>query len=270
VVSYVCPNGFNLSNNSCNKTLTEEPLLKCDDDWTRSGSTCSRVISAGNVTSCPNSLYVKSGTTCSWVQTDAIDYSCPSSWRLDGTTCRNELVERATIFCNASYGLKGGLCEKVISEEIVYECPTGWSRDGVGCDRTVTDEIDFYCVDDANALNADSCVRKSPSPAVGLCPSDFNVNQLTGACEKNEFESVIFSCPTSEDGNYELNAGLCNFLDTTAVKTKCGDDATLSEEGEICTLPLQYPAIPSCELTSYIPIVSENRCMLEERVPFGQ
>jgi hypothetical protein len=268
VVSYVCPSGFNLSNNSCNKTLTEEPLLKCDDDWTRSGSTCSRVVSAGNVTSCPNSLYVKSGTTCSWLQTDAIDYSCPSSWRLDGTTCRNELVERATIFCNASYGLKGGLCEKVISEEIVYECPTGWSRDGVGCDRTVTDEIDFYCVDDANALNADSCVRKRPSPAVGLCPSDFNVNQLTGACENIRESEVSYSC--ENDNRLTLNGNSCEFYEAEPIETYCDAPATLTNANSLCKLELQVEAIPACEDTSYGPLIDQKLCVKEERIPFSQ
>lgn len=141
---------------------------------------------------------------------------------------------------------------------------------GTKCERTLTDSIDYYCKTGTRELNNNSCFENDANSSVGNCLSGSTLNSQTGACEIRDSEPVVYTCPTENGDKYTLQGSDCHYADMQAANTKCSGDAQLIEDGVSCELKLVEEAIPSCKEEGYIPLVSENRCMRDERVSFGQ
>jgi hypothetical protein len=140
---------------------------------------------------------------------------------------------------------------------------------GTNCERTLTQNIDYYCGTGAQELNANECYNEEATASVGNCPTGYSLNDETGACETTDSQPVVYSCPT-EGGKYTLQGTECLYADMLAAQTQCEGGATISDDGASCQLEIVDEAIPSCGQEGFIPLVADNRCMMEERVPFGQ
>ena len=74
---------------------------------------------------------------------------------------------------------------------------------------------------------------------------------------------------SDQNENVTLNGTTCTFYDDTDISLRCDDGAILIDDNALCQLDIQEEAIPTCPDDRYTPIVPENRCRWEERLPFG-
>jgi len=242
-----CPSGYSgATSDRCSKTSKQDVSYSCPNGGSVSGSTCTKTSYRDKSFSCPSG-YSRSGTTCTRTRSTSASYSCPSGYALSGTTCK-----------------------RTVSISADYTCPSGWTVSGTSCLRTLTQSIDYYCGSGEQELNNTNCFKTDASTTVGNCPSGYDLNTSTGACEASDSQPVTYSCPTENGDKYTLQSTECHYADMQAATPTCDGEATLIDDGASCELKLIDEAIPSCEQDGYIPVVSEERCMLDERVPFGQ
>jgi|ETNmetMinimDraft_18_1059904.scaffolds.fasta_scaffold00052_5 hypothetical protein len=267
--TYSCPSGYSRSGTTCTRVRSQSVSYSCSSGYSLSGSSCSRTLTQSVSYTCPSG-YSRSGTTCTRVLSQGASYSCSSGYTLSGSTCSRTLTQSASYSCPSGYTRSGTTCSRVLTQSASHTCSSGWSLNGTTCERTLTDSIDYYCETGTRELNADSCYENDATPSVGNCPSGSTLNPQTGACEIKDSEPVVYTCPTENGDKYTLQGSDCHYADMKAASTKCTGDAELIDDGASCELHLTEEAIPSCEEEGYIPLVSENRCMKDERVPFGQ
>ena len=97
------------------------------------------------------------------------------------------------------------------------------------------------------------------------CKDDYTISN--GNCEKITTVDAALTCPT--DPRYTLNDDNCAFYEAEAYKTMCiRDGAELVDDGALCRTALQTEAIPDCPSEEGVPVVTQNRCVIEHRVPF--
>ncbi|MBR1417320.1 MAG: hypothetical protein IJ572_05885 [Bacilli bacterium] len=165
-VSYSCPNGGTLSNQSCisystidRSYTTTDAYYTCNDGSRQSSSTCYTKTykdKTCNTTSgsyyCPYGGSVnQSNGTCTYDATyhkndDNVSYTCPDGYHVvAGNSQRCEQIIDATIktgettySCPAGYTVNGKNCTNTIAATPVttdtkYTCPSGYVQEGTTC-----------------------------------------------------------------------------------------------------------------------------------------
>ena len=265
----VCPSGTTKDRSLCYKETQTSSTYSCPDGGSRSGTTCTKTSYTSKSFACPSG-YSLSGSTCSRTYSQSVSYTCASGYTRSGATCSRTLSQTASYSCPSGYSLSGTTCSRILTQSAGYTCASGWRLNGTKCERTLTNGIDYYCETGTRELNSDSCYDNEATSSVGNCPSGSTLNSQTGACEIKDSEPVVYTCPTENGDKYTVQGSDCHYADMKAASTKCSGEAELIEDGASCELHLVEEAIPSCDEEGYIPLVSESRCMKDERVPFGQ
>ena len=137
------------------------------------------------------------------------------------------------------------------------------------CRRELTEGVTYYCPTGQTNLNSSSCYEDVADLSQGQCSPEYVLDTSTGRCELIGQESITYYCDVTEP-RFTLNGQSCNFRDEVGLNYRCEIDGVYNDFDKSCKYLLNEEPTPTCNSEEFIPLVSQNRCMKEERVPFGQ
>ena len=212
--SYSCPNGGNLSGNTC---YTSTP--------TYSNKVCTQTPHTTTQVSYYPAIKHENGGSY---------YYCPAGYSLNGTSCTQNTnatthTTDTTYSCPTGYVKEGSTCYQYteVTNNITYEytCPYGYTKNGndksTTCSKTINSNTSYYC-EDANATLVDTkCLKVVKGGLKGYsCPENYILNN--DKCVKKTTECTKPEEVTNTSTNYEYKWSTEASLDgwTQTGKTK--------------------------------------------------
>ncbi|GMQ49662.1 conjugal transfer protein TraN [Vibrio sp. 10N] len=207
----ICPSGYTLSGNICEKYSYSSPSIVCPSGFNESNGSCRKLTNPTSRTSycktpssCTGNTQLLDSSSCKYqcnrsgasenigIEYGTKGYTCGGKTYVNGKCYSSEYADKVKV-CPSGYTLIHGTCSKLETRGIINTCPNGYSLVGNQCKRELTTNYTPVCNSPfvLHPNRSECWMQPETMPVEMSCPSQFPVwNEQEMRCVVDRYDAI--------------------------------------------------------------------------------